>query len=112
MSKHELIGERCKKYWGVIPIVVFVLVRIIVSLIEVSTDSALRSIPQMLLSWFGGISIAILVFWIGRSLFLEEQRTEPKRDSNITNHILRNILWGNYGSNWNRIFKQCVLLQP
>lgn len=78
MSKYELIGERCKKYWGVIPIVVFVLVRIIVSLIEVSTDSALRSIPQMLLSWFGGISIAILVFWIGRSLFWKNKEQIPR----------------------------------
>ena len=78
MSKHELIGKKCKKYWGVIPIIVFLLVRIIVSLIEVSTDSALRSIPQMLLSWFGGISIAILVFWIGRSLFWKNKEQSPR----------------------------------
>ena len=36
---------------------------------------------------------------------LEEQRTDSKGDSNITSHILRNILWLNYSSNWNRLFK-------
>ena len=41
MSKHELIGEKYKKYWGVIPIVVFLLIRMSVGLVEVSTDSAL-----------------------------------------------------------------------
>ena len=77
MSKHELIGEKYKKYWGVIPIVVFLLIRMSVGLVEVSTDSALRNIPQMLLFWFGGISIAILVIWIGRSLLWKNKEPIP-----------------------------------
>ena len=77
MSKHELIGEKYKKYWGVIPIVEFLLIRMSVGLVEVSTDSALRNIPQMLLFWFGGISIAILVIWIGRSLLWKNKEPIP-----------------------------------
>ena len=77
MSKHEWMGGKCKKYWGVIPIVVFLPIRMSASLIEIFTDSALRSIPQMLLSWFGGMSIAILVFGIGRSFLWKNKEPIP-----------------------------------
>lgn len=54
-----------KKHWGVIPIAVFLLVKVMVVMIDEITNSVLRSIPQMVLSIFGVISVFILIFWGG-----------------------------------------------
>lgn len=81
------ISEKCKKFWGAVPILFFLTLKIIISLIEVSTDSVLRSIPQMILSWFGGISIGILIFWTGRSLLWKN-----KGQVSVFIRILRRLL--------------------
>lgn len=73
MSGYQQISEKCKKYWGVIPLILFLAGKTAVVLIEVFTDSALRSVPQMILSWFGGISVGILIFWIGKRMLWKKR---------------------------------------
>lgn len=87
MSEYRWIGGKCKKYWGIIPIAVFLAGEMVVRLTEFATHSELRSIPQMILSWFGGISIGLLVFWAGRSLLWKNKDQVP-----MGIRILRNIL--------------------
>lgn len=90
MSKKErirmMIDIKWKKYWGVIPIVVFLTGKIIVKLIGAFTDSVLRSVPQMILSCFGVISIYILVFWIGR--FFWRNREQLSTSIRIVQKVL------------------------
>ena len=63
-----MINIKWKKYWGVIPMIIFLAVKMLVILIGGFTDSVLRIIPQMILSCFGVISIYIGV--LVRSNFL------------------------------------------
>lgn len=81
-----MIDIKWKKYWGVIPIVVFLTGKIIVKLIGAFTDSVLRSVPQMILSCFGVISIYILVFWIGR--FFWRNREQLSTSIRIVQKVL------------------------
>lgn len=65
-----------RKYWGVLPIAVFLLVELIVTVIGGATNSELRSTPQMVLATYGVISTLILVFWAGWFL-LWRNREQP-----------------------------------
>lgn len=91
MCEHKHIIGKCKKYWGIIPILLFLIVRMLARLIGSLTDSVLRSIPQMILSWFGVMAIGILVFWIGKKLLWKD-----KDQVSIIMRILRIILSGIY----------------
>lgn len=72
MNKHKWVSE-CKKYWGLVPMLLFLIIKLLVYVIGVFTDSVLRSIPRLILSWFGGIAIGLLVFWIGRRLLWKDK---------------------------------------
>ncbi len=52
--------------WGVIPIFVYIILELLVLFIGKGTDAVLRSMPRILLSWFGIVSALILIFWLGR----------------------------------------------
>ena len=52
-----------KKYWGVIPLAVYLILQILVMVTEQVTDSQLRSIPQIILFWMGIFSGLIFLFW-------------------------------------------------
>lgn len=69
-------GKKWKKYWGVAPIAIFLLLKILIGIFGGLTDSVLRSIPQMLLSWFGAVSVYILVFWLGRILLWKKMEQD------------------------------------
>lgn len=82
-----MINKIWKKYWGAIPVIVFMSVKLLVILIGGFTDSVLRIIPQMILSCFGVISIYILVFWLGR-IFLWRKREHPSAGIKIVRKVL------------------------
>ena len=82
-----MINIKWKKYWGVIPMIIFLAVKMLVILIGGFTDSVLRIIPQMILSCFGVISIYILVFWLGR-IFLWHNREHPSLGIRIARKVL------------------------
>lgn len=82
-----IISIKWKKYWGVIPMIMFLAVKMLVVLIGGFTDSVLRIIPQMILSCFGVISIYILVFWLGR-IFLWRNREQPSLGIRIARKVL------------------------
>ena len=82
-----MINIKWKKYWGVIPMIIFLAVKMLVILIGGFTDSVLRIIPQMILSCFGVISIYILVFWLDR-IFLWHNREHPSLGIRIARKVL------------------------
>lgn len=82
-----MINIKWKKYWGVIPMIIFLAVKMLVILIGGFTDSVLRIVPQMILSCFGVISIYILVFWLDR-IFLWHNREHPSLGIRIARKVL------------------------
>lgn len=62
-----------KKYWGIIPFAVFLVLQLSVSVIEKLTESSLRSVPKMILFWFAILSALALVFWVGSNLLKREK---------------------------------------
>ena len=67
-----------KKYWGVIPLAVYLILQFLVMVTEQVTDSQLRSIPQIILFWMGIFSGLIFLFWAGR-IFLTWDRVRRLR---------------------------------
>ncbi len=82
-----MINIKWKKYWGVIPVIVFLVVKIIAALIGGFMDAVLRNVPQMIMSFFGAISIYILVFWTGRIL-LWQNKENPSLRIRIARKVL------------------------
>lgn len=57
-----------KKYWGIIPFAIFLVLQLSVFVIGNLTESSLRSVPKMILFWFSILSSLVLVFWAGSNL--------------------------------------------
>ena len=58
-----------KKYWGIFPLVVFLVLQLSILVIGCLTESSLRSIPELVLFWFGILSVLVFTFWLGCMLF-------------------------------------------
>lgn len=58
-----------KKYWGMIPFTIFLILQLCTMLIESLTESMLRSKPKLVLFWFAFISCLLLILWIGSMFF-------------------------------------------
>ena len=58
-----------KKYWGVIPLGIYLVLQLSILTIGSLTESSLRSVPEMVLFWFGVLSGLTFIFWMGSMIF-------------------------------------------
>ena len=89
-----------KKYWGIFPLVVFLVLQLSILVIGCLTESSLRSIPELVLFWFGILSV--LVHFLVR---LHAVQLEPNKKIERLYGIKRCFPCSIYSSvNWNDVF--------
>ncbi len=87
-----------KKYWGMIPFIIYLVLKLSLLVIGSLTASSLRSVPKIVLFWFAMLSVLILIFWIG-SMFFKWNRIKKFRGSMILKNIFLIIFaFGGFGA--------------
>lgn len=75
-----------KNFWGLIPISIFLLIKIVLLIIEKSINLVLRDTPDCILLWFFILSILLLVIYIIIKIFSWNSIKKHK-----FSHIIKNI---------------------
>ena len=58
-----------KNFWGLIPIIIFLLLKIVLLIIEKSLNLVLRDTPAGILSWFLVLSVLVLLIYVILKIF-------------------------------------------
>lgn len=67
--KRNVIMKIIKKFWGLIPIIACLALKIIVLIVEKSANIVLRDTPACILFWFFILSVLVLVIYLILKLF-------------------------------------------